>query len=43
MAQVIDVLLTVRRDAVAAWRFFSRALCTLKVIPSEVVTDATAR
>jgi transposase, IS6 family len=38
--QVIDVLLTVHRDAVAARRFFTRALRTLKVIPSEVVTDA---
>jgi transposase-like protein len=38
--QVIDVLLTVHRDAAAARRFFARALRTLKVIPSEVVTDA---
>jgi transposase-like protein len=38
--QVIDVLLSVRRDAAAARRFFTRALRTLKVIPSEVVTDA---
>src|SRR4051794_23284690 len=38
--QVIDVLLTVRRDAVAARRFFTRALRTLKVAPIEVVTDA---
>jgi transposase-like protein len=38
--QVIDVLLTVHRDAVAARRFFTRALRTLRVIPSEVVTDA---
>jgi transposase-like protein len=38
--QVIDVLLSARRDAVAARRFFSRALRTLKVVPSEVVTDA---
>ena len=34
--QVIDVLLTVRRDAVAARRFFTRALRTLKVIPSDL-------
>jgi transposase-like protein len=34
------VLLTVRRDAVAARRFFTRALRTLKVMPSEVVADA---
>jgi transposase-like protein len=38
--QVIDVLLSARRDAAAARRFFTRALRTLKVIPSEVVTDA---
>jgi transposase-like protein len=38
--QVIDVLLTTRRDAAAARRFFTRALRTLKVIPSEVITDA---
>jgi transposase, IS6 family len=40
--QVIDVLLSARRDAAAARRFFARALCTLKVIPMEVVTDAAA-
>ena len=38
--QVIDVLLSARRDAAAARRFFARALRTLTVIPSEVVTDA---
>ena len=38
--QVIDVLLSPRRDAAAARWFFARALCTLKVIPTEVVTDA---
>ena len=38
--QVIDVLLSARRDAAAARRFFARALRTLKVTPSEVVTDA---
>jgi IS6 family transposase len=38
--QVIDVLLTTRRDAAAARRFFTRALRTLKVIPSEVIIDA---
>ncbi len=38
--QVIDVLLSRRRDAAAARRFFTRALQTLKVILSEVVTDA---
>ena len=34
------MLLSVRRDATAARRFFTRALRTLKVIPHEVVTDA---
>ncbi|MEV0563691.1 IS6 family transposase [Dactylosporangium sp. NPDC050588] len=38
--QVIDVLVSARRDAAAARRFFRRALATLKVTPSEVVTDA---
>jgi transposase-like protein len=38
--QVIDVMLTRRRDAAAARRFFTRVLRTLKVTPSEVVTDA---
>src|SRR3982751_6667859 len=38
--QVIDVLLSARRDAAAARRFFTRALRTLKVIPGEVGTDA---
>jgi IS6 family transposase len=38
--QVIDVLLSACRDAAAARRFFTRALRTLKVIPSEVVSDA---
>jgi transposase-like protein len=37
--QVIDVLVSKRRDAHAAHRFFTRALSTLKVTPSEVVTD----
>jgi transposase-like protein len=37
--QVIDVLISARRDANAARRFFHRALTTLKVRPSEVVTD----
>jgi transposase, IS6 family len=40
--QVIDVLVSVRRDADAARRFFRRALTTLKVTPVEVVTDAAA-
>jgi IS6 family transposase len=38
--QVIDVLVSKRRDADAARRFFNRALATVKVVPSEVVTDA---
>ncbi|GAA4260852.1 hypothetical protein GCM10022255_091180 [Dactylosporangium darangshiense] len=37
--QVIDVLVSARRDATAARRFFRRALATLKVTPTEVVTD----
>ena len=40
--QVIDVLLTTRRDPVAARRFFTRALNALKVVPVEVVTDTAA-
>ena len=38
--QMIDVLVSARRDAAAARRFFQRALRMLKVTPSEVVTDA---
>jgi transposase-like protein len=37
--QVIDVLLSNRRDGDAARRFFRRALDTSKVTPTEVVTD----
>src|SRR5437867_9866745 len=40
--QVIDVLVSARRDAHAARRFFQWALNTLKIGPTEVVTDATA-
>jgi IS6 family transposase len=40
--QVIDVLVSIRRDANAARRFFQRALSTLKVTPTEVITDAAA-
>ena len=36
--QVIDVLVSARRDAVTARRFFRRALSALKVVPTEVVT-----
>ncbi len=34
------MLVSTHRDAQAARRFFIRALRTLKVVPSEVVTDA---
>jgi transposase, IS6 family len=40
--QVIDVLVPARRDADAARRFFRLAIATLKVKPTEVVTDAAA-
>nr|GID90586.1 IS6 family transposase [Actinoplanes derwentensis] len=40
--QVIDVLVSARRDGAAARRFFTRALATLKTVPVEVVTDAAA-
>ncbi|MGC5016949.1 DDE-type integrase/transposase/recombinase [Micromonospora sp. DT47] len=40
--QVIDVLVSARWDADAAWRFFRRALSALKATPSEAVTDAAA-
>ena len=36
--QVIDVLVSAKRDLAAARRFFSRALCT-GTIPAEVTTD----
>jgi transposase-like protein len=38
--QVIDVLIAARRDAAAARRFLRRVMVTLKVRPTEVVTDA---
>ena len=38
--QVIDVLVSTRRDGATARRFFRRVLTMLKVRPSEVVTDA---
>src|SRR5258705_1031224 len=38
--QVIDVLVSARRDAATARRFFRRALTPLRVKPVEVVTDA---
>ncbi|MFD0580184.1 DDE-type integrase/transposase/recombinase [Dactylosporangium darangshiense] len=34
------MLLSAHRDPAAARRFFRRALATLKLMPSEVVTDA---
>ena len=40
--QVIDVLVSPRRDTAAARRFFARALRVLKVVPAEVVTDAAS-
>jgi transposase-like protein len=38
--QIIDVLVSKRRDGEAARRFFHQALTTLKMVPTEVVTDA---
>jgi transposase-like protein len=38
--QVIDVLVSAKRDAATARRFFQGALTRFKVTPSEVVTDA---
>ena len=40
--QVIDVLVSVRRDTRAARRFFERAIGATKVTPTEVVTDRAA-
>jgi transposase, IS6 family len=40
--QVIDLLVSTRRDADSARRFFQRALSMLKVTPRDVVTDAAA-
>ena len=37
--QVIDVLVSPRRDAKAARRFFQRAISVTKVTPVEVTTD----
>jgi len=37
--QVVDVFVSIRRDAKAARRFFERAIGTTKVMPAEVVTD----
>jgi transposase-like protein len=38
--QVIEVLVSAKRDAATARRFFHRALTRFKMTPSEVVTDA---
>lgn len=38
--QVVDVLVSARRDGAAARRVFARALRMLRVTPSDVVTDA---
>jgi transposase-like protein len=40
--QVIDVVVSARRDRMAARRFFQRAIGTTKVAPVEVVTDRAA-
>jgi transposase-like protein len=40
--QVIDVLVSPRRDAAAARRFFQRAIGTTNSTPSEVVSDLAA-
>jgi transposase-like protein len=40
--QVIDVIVSARRDTMAAHRFFQRAIGTTKVAPVEVVTDRAA-
>jgi transposase-like protein len=40
--QVIDVLVSLRRDVKAARRFFEQAIGTTKVTPVEVVTDLAA-
>jgi IS6 family transposase len=37
--QIVDVFVSIRRDAKAARRFFERAIGTTKVMPAEVVTD----
>jgi transposase-like protein len=37
--QVIDVLVSPRRDATAACRFFQRAIGETKVVPAEITTD----
>jgi transposase-like protein len=40
--QVIDVVVSARRDITAAHRFFERAVATTKVTSEEVVTDRAA-
>jgi IS6 family transposase len=39
LGQVIDMFVSTRRNAMAAHRFFERAIGTTKVRPAEVVTD----
>jgi IS6 family transposase len=39
---IIDVIVSARRDTMAAHRFFERAIATTKVAPAEVVTDRAA-
>jgi transposase-like protein len=39
LGQVIDVFVSLRRDAKAARRFFERAIGVTKVTPAEVTTD----
>jgi transposase-like protein len=41
--QVIDVVVSARRDAKAARRFFERAIGATKVTPAEVTTDRRRR
>jgi transposase, IS6 family len=38
-SQVVDVVVSPRRDLRAARRFFARAIGTTRILPSEVVTD----
>ena len=40
---MIDVLVSARRGAKAARRFFERAIATTKITPVEVVNDQAAR
>ncbi len=42
VGQVIDVLVSEKRDLAATRRFFTRALTTTKITPVEVITDKAA-